>query len=40
MSSELLFLKQHIMTAVISNYFNKIKNNNFPKKKSYLWKFN
>ena len=26
--------------AVISNYFNKIKKNNFPKKKDYLWKFN
>ena len=26
--------------AVISNYFNKIKNNNFPKKKNYLWKLN
>ena len=26
--------------AVISNYFNKIKKNNFPKKKNNLWKFN
>ena len=26
--------------AVISNYFNKVKNNNFPKKKNYLWQFN
>ena len=26
--------------SVISDYFNKIKKNNFPKKKNNLWKFN
>ena len=39
MSSE-AFSETAYYDAVISNYFNKIKNNNFPKKKNYLWKFN
>ena len=34
------FSKTAYYDAIISNYFNKIKKNNFPKKKNNLWKFN
>ena len=39
MSSE-AFSETAYYDAVISNYFNKINKNNFPKKKNSLWEFN
>ena len=38
--SQLAFTETAYYDALISDYFNKINNNYFPKKKSYLWEFN
>ena len=37
--SQIAFTETAYYDSLISNYFNKITNNIFPKK-NYLWKFN
>ena len=38
--SQLAFTETAHYDSIIANYFNKILNVNFPKKKNYSWKFN
>ena len=38
--SRIAFTETAYYDSVISDYFNKITNTNFPKKKSVVWKFN
>ena len=38
--SRLAFTETSYYDSVITNYFNKITNTDFPEKKNYSWKFN